>query len=85
MKTVTVNLLNHGGYDGMKHLAFPIQVTGVLLETLGYVNVPMSELLRIGYSTEAGGLGEIPDSADMTEPMPFMISWGEAEVVEAVE
>ena len=78
-------LLNHGGYDGMKHLQFPIEVVGEHHDNLRYIDVPMSELLRIGYSKEAGCIAEIPDQANMDEPLPFMVGWGEAEVLEIIE
>lgn len=79
---VKARLLTDGGYDGMKGVKFPVEVEAVLFDNLRYIEVPMSELLRIGYDTVAGGLGGIPDQADMSEPLPFMISWGEAEVIE---
>lgn len=75
-------LLNHGTYDGLKHLDFPIEVEGDLNKTMGYINVPMSELLRIGYDPVAGGVGNLPDTDDMQEPLPFMPGWGEIEIME---
>lgn len=79
---VKARLLNCGSYDGLKHLDFPIEVEADHIQFLNYVNVPMSELLRIGYDPVAGGVGEIPDTNDMQEPLPFMLSWGEVEIVE---
>lgn len=78
---VKARLLNCGSYDGLKHLDFPIEVEADHIQFLNYVNVPMSELLRIGYDPVAGGMGELPDTNDMQEPLPFMLSWGEAEIV----
>lgn len=75
-------LLNHGGYDGMKHLTFPIEAVGDYSDNLRYLDVPMNELLRIGYDSVAGNVGELPDGAD---PLPFMIGWGEAEILEVLE
>lgn len=82
---VKARILNHGTYDGMKHLEFPIEVIGEKIGFLGYVNVPMSELLRIGYDPEAGQVGDLPDQLDMAEPLPFMIRWGEIEVIEEIK
>lgn len=82
---VKVMLLNHGTYDGLKHLNFPIEVEADHIQFLNYVNVPMSELLRIGYDPVAGGVGELPDTSDMHEPLPFMLSWGEAEIIGGVK
>lgn len=78
-------LLSHGTYDGLKHLDFPIEVEADHIQSLRYINVPMSELLRIGYDPVAGGLGELPDTDDMQEPLPFMLNWGEAEIIGAAE
>ena len=78
-------LLNHGTYDGLKHLNFPIEVEAEHIQYLRYINVSMSELLRIGYDPVAGGVGELPDTVDMQEPLPFMMSWGEVEIVGGVE
>ena len=74
-------LLNCGSYDGLKHLDFPIEVEADHIQVLNYVNVPMSELLRIGYDPVVGGVGELPDTNDMQEPLPFMLSWGEVEIL----
>ncbi len=82
---VKARLLNHGTYDGLKHLDFPIEVEAEHIQSLRYINVPMSELLRIGYDPVAGGVGEIPDANDMQEPLPFMLSWGEAEIIGGVK
>lgn len=82
---VKARILNHGTYDGMKHIKFPVDVVGERIGFLGYVNVPMSELLRIGYDIEAGSIGELPDQLDMAESLPFMISWGEIEVIEEIK
>lgn len=78
-------LLNCGSYDGLKHLDFPIEVEADHIQFLNYVNVPMSELLRIGYDPVAGGVGELPDTNDMQEPLPFMLSWGEVEIIGVVK
>lgn len=82
---VKARILNHGTYDGMKHLEFPIEVVGERGWFMGHVNVPMRELLRIGYDIEAGSIGELPDQLDMADPLPFMISWGEIEVIEEIK
>lgn len=77
-------LLNNGTYDGLKHLDFPIEVEAdhiQFLNYVNYVNVPMSELLRIGYDPVAGGVGELPDTSDMQESLPFILSWGEVEIM----
>lgn len=74
-------LLNCGSYDGLKHLDFPIEVEADHIQFLNYVNVPMSELLRIGYDPVAGGVCELPDTSNMQEPLPFMLSWGEVEIL----
>lgn len=79
---VKARLLTDGGYDGLKHVTFPVEVEAVLFDNLRCIYVPMSELLRIGYDQVAGSLGEIPDQNDMSEPLPFMIGWEEAEVIE---
>lgn len=71
-------LLNNGTYDGLKHLNFPIEVEADYIQFLNYVNVPMSELLRIGYDPVAGG---VSNTNDMQEPLPFMLSWGEVEIL----
>lgn len=78
-------LLNHGTYDGLKHLDFPIEVEADHIQCLNYVNVPMSELLRIGYDPVAGGVGNLPDTGDMQEPLPFMPGWGEVEILEVMK
>lgn len=82
---VKARILNHGSYDGMKHLEFPIEVEADHIQFLNYVNVPMSELLRIGYDPVAGGVGNLPDTDDMQEPLPFMLSWGEVEILEVAK
>lgn len=74
-------LLNNGTYDGLKHLDFPIEVEADHIQFLNYLNVPMSELLRIGYDPVAGGVGELPDTSDMQDPLPFMLSLGEVEIL----
>lgn len=82
---VKARILNHGTYEGMKHLKFPIEVEAELIEFMNYIDVPMSELLRIGYDAEAGSIGELPDQLDMAAPLPFMIGWGEIEVIEEIK
>lgn len=63
MKPVKVKLLRHGGYDGLKGVEFPVEVTGKVHEYLGYIDVPMCELVRIGYDKERGQIGDVPDCA----------------------
>ncbi|EKL2214111.1 hypothetical protein PQ125_002645 [Salmonella enterica] len=56
LKRVTVDILNDGSYDGMKHLTFPIRIDGALdygLE-VGMVDVPLDALVAAGYDTEKG-------------------------------
>jgi len=42
-----VELLNDGGYDGLKHLQFPLEVE-VCKECMRGVDVHITEILRIG-------------------------------------
>lgn len=63
MEQVKVKLISHGGYDGLKHISFPKVVKGRVHEVLGYIDVPMDELIKIGYSKEAGQIGDAPDCA----------------------
>nr|DAG30337.1 MAG TPA: hypothetical protein [Caudoviricetes sp.] len=54
MEQVKVKLISHGGYDGLKHLSFQIVVDGFVHPVLGYVDVTMRELERVGYDFEKG-------------------------------
>lgn len=80
MKNVTVKLINHGGYDGLKHLEFPIEVQGKLHEVLGYIDVSMSELERIGYDKVKGQIAEFKDCAEGSDGLTFF-QGGEAVVI----
>lgn len=75
MKKVTVKLLNDGGYDGLKHLEFPITVKGSRSFVRGSViDVPISELLRIGYDMDAGLASQMPDCEPDDKLLPFFIN-----------
>lgn len=80
MREVTVKLIQHGGYDGLKHLAFPKVVKGRVHDVLGYIDVPMDELIKIGYSKEAGQIGDVPDCAADSACLTFF-QGSEAEVI----
>ena len=80
MEQVKVKLISHGGYDGLKHLSFPIVVDGFVHPVLGYVDVTMRELERVGYDFEKGQIGEIADCAKDSDSLTFF-QGSEAEVI----
>lgn len=80
MKNVTVKLINHGGYDGLKKVTFPQTVQGLLHEGLGYIDVPVSELNKIGYDAVAGKVAEVPDCAEGSDCLTFF-QGSECEVI----
>lgn len=71
MKPVKAKLITHGGYDGLKHLTFPIEVSGYVHPYLGYIDVPMNELERIGYNKQAGQVADIPDCSAESMDLTF--------------
>lgn len=79
---VKARLNNDGGYDGLKHVTFPVEVYAYANKSGSQIDVPMGELERIGYDKEAGLAGVIPDQLDMTKPLTFIIPWGEADIIE---
>ena len=81
MKPVTVKLINHGSYDGLKHITFPVIVKGMIHERLGFIDVPMDELIKVGYSKEAGQVADMPDCAANSTHLTFF-QGSEAVVVE---
>lgn len=80
MQKVQVKLLRHGSYDGLKHVTFPQIVEGFVHPVLGYVDVPMEELERIGYDKVKGRCGNIPDCAEGSSCLTFF-QGSEAEVI----
>ncbi|AWD92203.1 hypothetical protein HOT14_gp03 [Escherichia phage vB_EcoS_IME347] len=81
MKKVTVKLLNHGGYDGLKGVEFPQVVEGFEHPTLDYIDVPFEELERIGYDKAKGRCcGNLPDCAEGSPCLTFF-KFSEAEVI----
>lgn len=79
---VTVEILNDGTYDGMKHLTFPIRIENCLdygVE-VGMVDVPIDALVAAGYDKVKGGMNpESPDCMDNDTFLPF--SYGECRIV----
>lgn len=79
---VTVEILNDGTYDGMKHLTFPIRIENCLdygVE-VGMVDVPLDALVAAGYDKVKGGMNpESPDCYDSDTFLPF--SYGECRIV----
>ncbi|UGO53581.1 hypothetical protein DEVORATOR_65 [Citrobacter phage_vB_CfrD_Devorator] len=54
LKRVTVEILNDGSYDRMKHLTFPIRIENCIdygIE-VGMVDVPLDALIAAGYDKE---------------------------------
>lgn len=72
---VKARLNNDGGYDGLKHVTFPVEVYAYANKSGSQIDVPMSELERIGYK-EACLAGAIPDQ------LAFIIPLGEADIIE---
>lgn len=81
MKRVTVEILNDGTYDGMKHLTFPIRIYGAIDYgwEVGMVDVPLSALVDAGYDKEAGQVAEIPDCYEGDAFLTF--TYGECRIV----
>lgn len=79
---VTVEILNDGTYDGMKHLTFPIRIENCVdygVE-IGMVDVPLDALVAAGYDKVKGGMNpESPDCMDSDTFLPF--SYGECRIV----
>ncbi|HAK2374302.1 TPA: hypothetical protein H1940_004732 [Salmonella enterica] len=79
---VTVEILNDGSYDGMKHLTFPIRIENCLdygLE-VGMVDVPVDALVAAGYDRVKGLTCAIPDCLESDMFLPF--SYDECLIVE---
>lgn len=82
LKRVTVEILNDGSYDGMKHLTFPIRIENCIdygIE-VGMVDVPLDALIAAGYDKEKGQCADIPDSHESDTHFPF--TYGECRIVD---
>ncbi|EFR5223074.1 hypothetical protein HYL88_004630 [Salmonella enterica subsp. enterica serovar Infantis] len=83
LKRVTVEILNDGSYDGMKHLTFPIRIENCIdygIE-VGMVDVPLYALIEAGYDKVKGNLN--PESPDCAESDVFLcFTYGECRIVD---
>lgn len=82
LKRVTVEILNDGSYDGMKHLTFPIRIENCIdygIE-VGMVDVPLDALVAAGYDKEKGQCADIPDIYESDTHFPF--TYGECRIVD---
>lgn len=83
LKRATVEILNYGSYDGMKHLTFPIRIENRIdygIE-VGMVDVPLDELIAAGYDRDAGKAPKVKDSSPFDDALTWILG-GEAEVLE---
>lgn len=82
LKRVTVEILNDGSYDGMKHLTFPIRIENCVdygIE-VGMVDVPLDALIAAGYDKEKGLCADVPDCYESETYFPF--TYGECRIID---
>lgn len=82
LKRVTVEIMNDGSYDGMKHLTFPIRIENCIDYGIefGMVDVPLDALIAAGYDKVKGQIVEIPDCKESDTFLPF--TYGECRIVD---
>lgn len=81
-KRVTVEILNDGSYDGMKHLTFPICIENCIYYGIEVcmVYVPLDALIAAGYDKEKGQCADIPDIYENGTHLPF--TYGECRIID---
>ena len=82
LNRATVEILNDGTYEGMKHLTFPIRIENCVDygADIGLVDVPLDALIAAGYDKVKGRINEDePDCYDSDKFLPF--SYGECRIV----
>lgn len=75
-------ITKNGGYDGMRHLTFPIIMESQTAHFVnGLVKITVAEMEKVGYDFEAGHLpGDRPDTTGRDGWLAFVIGL-EAEVI----
>ena len=78
-----VKIKNHGGYDGAKGMTFPLELEAMYSRVYGWVDVKIDDLVKHGYSLEAGGAQVMKDYCDETSVLCFIVG-GECEILEVL-
>ena len=77
---VRARILNDGMYTGTRTIDFPAVVYGFYDKKFGLVDVPYSELIRVG-----GNWDHEPHRVNLDACLCFDVDYGEVEVIEVIK